>query len=144
MSSLKFFVKEDGREFPVCEMSAPEGAAIGECVNDLIPYTTDSYWFEADTCLFDEDEAPYGILRCYTYNPTPKDGSMDESRIPHPFPTELMEALSGKTFRVHPRQLGLSPWGTKVELVFEAPSVSASVRVKGTKASALIAAALKK
>jgi len=143
MSSLKFFVKEDGREFPLCDMSEPESAAIGECVNDLIPYNTESYWFEADTCLFDEDEAPYGILRCYTNNPSPKDGSMDASRIPHPFPTELMEALSGKTFLVHPRQLGLNPWGTKVELIFEAPPASASLPVKGIKASALIAAALK-
>jgi hypothetical protein len=143
MSSLKFFVKEDGREFPICDMSEPESAAIGECVNDLIPYSPEDYWFEADTCLFDdEDEAPYGILRCYTHNPRPKNGSVLESRIPHAIPQDLMASLSGKTFRIQPRQLGLNPWGAKVELIFES-LLAKEEPVKGIKASVLIAAALK-
>lgn len=143
MSYLKFFVKEDGREFPICDMSEPESAAIGECVNDLIPYSTENYWFEADTCLFDEDEAPYGILRCYTHNPSPSNGSVLESRIPHAIPQDLMSSLSGKTFFIQPRQLGLNPWGSKVELIFES-LLPKEEPVKGIKASVLIAAALKK
>lgn len=145
MSSIKFFVKEDDKDFPVWQMTEPESAAIGECVDDLVPHESkwaDKYWFEADLCLLDEDEAPYGVLHCFTHNPSPKNGSLLESRIPHAIPEEVLQALSGKTFVVHPRQLGLNPWGKKVEIVFES-ILPAEKPVNGIKASVLIAAALK-
>lgn len=151
MSSIKFFVKEDGREFSVCEMSEPESAAIEECVDDLIPaqfkWSTE-LWFEVDLinlCVLDdeEEESEWGVLRCFTHNLTPKNGSLLESRVPHPFPTEVLQALSGKTFVVYPRQLGVNPWGKKVEIVFESV-LPKEEPVKGIKASALIAAALNK
>jgi hypothetical protein len=125
MSFLKFFVKEDDRDFPVCHMSEPESAAIAECVNDLVPskyeMLSTSFWFETDVCLLDEeDEQPsFGLLRCYTYNQTAKNDSLDESRIPYPIPEDVVTSLAGKTFRVNPRQLGLNPWGVKVEITFE-------------------------
>lgn len=143
MSSLKFTVKENDKLFPVCEMTEPECAAIEECVNDLIPSFCENrhdYWLEPDLCLLEEDEEmpSYGLLCCYTHNPNPKNGSLAESRIPHPLPKEVLDQLAGKTFLVNPRQLGLSPWGNKVEVVFEAVAP-----VRGVKASVLIAAALK-
>lgn len=121
MSSLKFHVYEDGRMFSVSEMTEPESAAISECLDALLPKPkSDSYWFEPDLCLFNEEveDPPYGLIQCYAPNPTPKDGSTLESRIPHALPDEL-KALSGKTFQVRPRQFGLSPWGKVVEIVFE-------------------------
>jgi hypothetical protein len=42
-----------------------------------------------------------------------------ESRLPHPIPQDILTKLAGKTFVVHPRQLGLNPWGKKVEVIFE-------------------------
>jgi hypothetical protein len=149
MSYLKFFVKENGRPFSVSEMSEPETAAIAECVDQLIPNTyqyTSDYWLEVETCLIDEefrDEEPeYGIVRCYTQNPNPKNGSLGESRLHHPFPKELAEKLYGKIFHVTPRQLGLNPWGHSVEIIFEDPRPKTPLG--GIKASALIAAALAK
>lgn len=171
-TTLKFFVKENGNDFSVSDMTEPESAAIGECVDDLVPNTYDSvYWLETDTCLFDEDqegdeEPKYGLLRCFTHNPNPQNGSLLESRLPHPIPQTILTKLSGKTFRIYPRQLGLSPWADKVEVVFEAvepapvppqpvpdpqpepapapaPAPSPPEPVKpGIKASELIAAAL--
>jgi hypothetical protein len=146
-TTLKFFVKEDGSDFGLCDMTEPESAAIGECVDDLLPnsYTT-TYWFQTDTCILDsdDDEDPaYGLLRCFTHNPTPKNGSLMESQIPHPIPQSVLDSLAGKTFRVTPRQLGLSPWGSKIEVTFESVAVSAPAAKTGIKASDLIAAALK-
>lgn len=166
LTTLKFTVREDDREFPVCDMSEPESAAIEECVNDLIPREfqyTDTFWFDVDTCFAGEDEGEdmveYGLLRCFTHNPAPKNGSLLENRMPFPFPKQVLEELRGKTFRVDPRQLGLNPWGTKVEVVFEGapvgplhattpvgplhPTTPAKKSVAGIKASDLIAAALK-
>jgi hypothetical protein len=137
MSFLKFFVKENGKEFAISDMSEPETAAIEECVVDLLPKPKGPYWFEPDTCLEDLDDAvPYGVVWCYTDNPNPKDGSLGQSRIPHPVPQELLEAVQGKTFHVVPRQLGVNPWGHSVEIVFEAPAKG------GLKASDLIQLAL--
>lgn len=87
-------------------------------------------------CLWDEydenlGEPAFGILRCFQHNPAPKNGSLLESRLPCEFPEKLLKEFAGKTFRVYPRQLGLSPWGAKVEIVFEEPT------------SVLVAAALK-
>jgi hypothetical protein len=166
-TSLKFFVKENGGDFPISHMTEPETAAIEECVDDLIPsehkYT--SYWLEAETCLSPEDEDEdeddafeepvYGLLKCYTHHPNPKSFSIAGSRIPHPIPSDLLKQLAGKTFRVYPRQLGVNPWGEKVEIMFEdtkvaptvvsAPTVSEAVSAPkgGMKASVLIALALK-
>lgn len=135
ITSLKFFVREDDKDFSVSHMTEPESAAISECVNDLLPSRWDSdYWFEADTCLFGDEEEEseeeyvepeYGLLRCFTHNPHPRNGSQLESRIPFPIPQEILDNLAGKTFRVQPRQLGLSPWGAKVEISFEALSAPA-------------------
>ena len=138
MSYIKFFVKEDGKEFPVCQMTEPETAAIEECVWDLLPKSKGVYWFEPDTCLidFDDEDYPYGVVWCYIHNPEPKNGSLGESRIPHPVPKELVDAVAGKTFRVYPRQLGVNPWGSVVEIIFE------SIAPQGIKASELIARAL--
>ena len=123
-TTLKFFVKEDGRDFAVCDMTEPEGAAIGECVDDLLPSSWGTeYWFEADTCVSEEDEddnlPEYGLLRCFIHNPNPRNGSLFASRLPHPIPQDILTKLAGKTFVVRPRQLGLSPWGAKVEVLFE-------------------------
>lgn len=150
---LKFTVLEDGKHFSVGHMTEPESAAIEECVNGLVPseceWRTD-YWLEVDMCPSldeefrddDADEEPnYGLLRCFAHNPNPKNSSQLESRIPHPLPKEVLEELAGKTIRVYPRQLGVNPWGSKVEIVFE-PHVTAPIK-SGIKASALIAAALK-
>lgn len=122
MTSLKFTVLENGVQFSVSHMSEPESAAIEECIDDLLPQAKGPYWFEPDLCLLDEDEdemPSYGRVWCYTHNPKPNNGSLAESRIPHAVPQELLEALQGKTFRVYPRQLGVNPWGDKVEIVFE-------------------------
>jgi hypothetical protein len=123
MSTLKFFVQEDGRDFSVSEMSAKEMDAIEECVHDLIPHNVQfTYWFEADLVFGgeedDDDQPVYGRLRCYTHNPNPRNGSIAESRIPFPIPTAVMEHLSGKTFHVTPRQLGLNAWGS-IDIRFE-------------------------
>lgn len=143
MSYIKFFVKENGRPFPVCEMSEPETAAVEECVDELIPYTYQNrtdYWLEVDMYFEDEEMPAYGVLRCYTHNPSPKNGSIAESRLDHPFPKELAQELYGKIFHVTPRQLGLNPWGHTVEILFE--STKPKQVVGGIKASVLIAAAL--
>lgn len=121
--SLKFFVRENGTELSVFQLTSPEAAAIQECVENLIPRPFDrsaTFWFEADMCLMqEEDEEPaYGRLRCYTHNPHPANGSLDSSRLPFAFPTQLLTYLQGKTFQVCPQQLGLSPWKA-VEIVFE-------------------------
>ena len=127
-TTLKFYVKEDNCDFPVCHMTEPEGAAIGECVDDLCPNAWGTeYWFETDTCLIDEEEdedgeyqePTYGLLRCFTHNPKPQNGSMMASRLPHPIPDAVLRKLAGKTFVVQPRQLGVNPWGKKVEVLFE-------------------------
>jgi len=164
-TSLKFFVREDGQDFPVSQMTEPETAAIAECVDDFVPSWTAPHWFETDTCLDWDDDAdegpPYGLLCCYVHNPNPKNGSLLQSRLAHPIPQETLAQLAGKTFRVHPRQLGVNPWGAKVEIVFEpdpdspkpvppvplpepepAPAPAPAPAKAGIKASALIAAAL--
>jgi hypothetical protein len=155
-TTLKFFIKEDDRDFPVCHMSEPETAAIGECIDDLLPqtYATTNYWFEVDTCLFDEeddDQEPiYGLVRCFIHNPKPTNGSLMESRLPHPIPQSVLDSLAGQTFRIQPRQLGLSPWGATIEVTFEsaaapaaAPAALAQPLKPGIKGSDRIAAALK-
>ena len=126
MTSIKFTVFENDSLFSISQMSEPETFAISLVVDDLLPKVKgDTYWFEVDTCLFpedleDEDEEPeYGLVKCYQYNPTPKNGSLGESRIPHPFPEEAFNALKGKTFLVHPKQYGVNPWGKKVEIKFQ-------------------------
>lgn len=138
MSSLKFFVNENNNRFSISNMSEPECYSISLCVEALLPSPKGNYWFEVDTCLLEEeDDSPsYGLVQCYQENPTPKDGSLGESRIPHPVPKELLDAVQGKRFHVDPIQYGLNPWGKSVEIVFE------SVK-KGILASTLIAAALK-
>jgi len=127
-TTLKFYVKEDDRDFAVCDMSEPEAAAIGECVDDLCPNAWGTgYWFEADTCILDYDEEgdgdyeepKFGLLRCFIHNPNPRNGSLMESRLPHPIPQDILTKLAGKAFVVHPRQLGINPWGKKVEVIFE-------------------------
>ncbi len=128
-TTLKFFVREDGRDFPLSHMSEPETAAIGECVDDLVPTSWGTeYWFEADTCILDEEcdddteeyvEPAYGLLRCFTHNPRPRNGTLLETRLPYPIPQTILDTLAGKTFIVRPRQLGLNPWGAKVEIRFE-------------------------
>jgi len=148
MSFLKFFVKEDGGDFPICHMSEPESAAIAECVDDLVPskyqMMSNTFWFETDVCMLDEEdeEPPFGLLRCYTHNPNAKNGSLGESRIPYTMPDDIVASLAGKTFRVNPRQLGLNAWASKVEITFESVAPK-ELPVKGIKASTLIAAALK-
>ncbi len=123
-TNLKFFVRENGEDFPLSHMSEPECAAIGECVDDLCPTSWGAeYWFESDTCVTEEDEdedlPAYGLLRCLTHNPNPRNGSVFASRLPHPIPQDVLTKLAGKTFVVHPRQLGVNPWGAKVEVLFE-------------------------
>lgn len=136
MSAIKFYVIEDDETFSLSQMSEPECFAIEQCVYGRIPEPEGNYWFEIDTCLFEEDdESEYGLVRCCKENPNPKDGSERESKIPHQVPKELL-ALHGKTFRVYPVQYGLSPWGKKVEIRFE------SFPQQGVKASDLIQAAL--
>lgn len=125
ITTLKFFVRENGSEFPLSDMSEPECAAIGECVDDLVPTAWGSdYWFDSDTCIFDEDEdddemPAYGLLRCNTYIPRFENGLRFEAKVPHPIPKEVLDKLAGKSFCVQPRQLGLNPWGSKVEIRFE-------------------------
>jgi hypothetical protein len=120
-TSLKFFVYENGIQFSVSEMTEPESAAISECVDYLLPRSSnESYWFEADLCLLEkeDEEAPYGRVWCYTHTLAPKNRSTFESRLPHPIPEEL-KALSGKRFHISPNQYGLSPWQHPVEIHFE-------------------------
>lgn len=80
-------------------------------------------------CLLDDvpeaelGEPDFGLLRCFTHNPAPKNGTVLESRLPSEFPQKALDALAGKTFRVYPRQLGLSPWAKTVEIVFENPAL---------------------
>lgn len=142
MNAIKFYVNENNKRFSIKDMTEPECYSISECVDLILPTPNGNYWFEVDTCLLDieecvdQDEPSYGLVVCYQENPTPKDGSLGESRIPHPVPKELLDALQGKTFHIDPKQYGLSPWGKNVEIVFE------SVK-KGILASTLIAAALK-
>lgn len=124
-TTLKFYVKEDGADFSISHMSGQETASIEECVSDLLPSCWGAdCWFEADTCLYDEDEdepePDYGLVRCFTHNPKPKNGSQMELRLPYAIPTDVLAKYAGKTFRVHPRQFGVNPWGAKVEITFEA------------------------
>ena len=135
-TTLKFFVREDGSDFPLSHMTEPESAAIGECVDDLLPSPWGTeYWFESDTFVMDEEEdddyeePTYGLLRCFIHNPKPRNGSMLESRLPHPIPQTVLNNLAGKTFVVRPRQLGLNPWGAKVEILFESVEAPAPTPV---------------
>ena len=142
-STLKFYVREDGRDFSISDMTEPESAAIAECVSDLIPsrfqYTM-NYWFEVDVCILEESdededseeeyqEPTYGLLRCFTHNPRPRNSSQMESRLPWQIPQEVLTSLAGKTFRVYPRQLGLNPWGKTIEVKFEDIQAPAPVPV---------------
>lgn len=138
MSTLKFYVIENDKPFSLSQMSEPECYSIQLCVEGLLPHANGDYWFDANTCLFDEDidEPEYGLLRCWKENPNAKNESDIESKLPHPLPKEVLDTLEGKTFRVYPVQYGLSPWGKKVEIRFE------SLPKKGVKASDLIQLAL--
>ncbi len=110
-------MREDGNEFPICDMSEPEAAAIGECVIDQIPGMLQfgkGYYIEADTCLgldetIEEEMPSYGLLRCLSTS----------NGTPHEFPSEVINALAGKFFRVSPKQYGMNPWGKKVFILFE-------------------------
>jgi hypothetical protein len=120
VTSLKFFVREHGNVLPVFQLTSNECDAIQECVEDLIPTSFQglgSLWFEADMCT--DDEASYGLLRCFSPNPNPTNGSLAASRLPAEFPPQVLDVLKGKTCAVRPRQFGLSPWGERVEIVFE-------------------------
>lgn len=140
MTTLKFYVKENGKDFPLTEMSEPELFAISESVMTLIPKSEErNCWFEADTCVFvsdDEEEATYGLLRYFTDNPSPKNTSEAESKVPKAIPQSTLDTLQGKTFHVKPIQYGMNPWGT-IDICFESLSPK-----KGIKASELIALAL--
>lgn len=128
MSQLKFYVKEDGCDYPLSWMTAGERRAIEECVNNLLRSKINNhYWLEADTHILDQDGPDFGLLRC-----------IDKMRSPCPIPLEILKNISGTTFRIHPPQTGPIPWAEGVEVVFEKVSV-----IHGTKASDLIAAALK-
>jgi hypothetical protein len=141
MMTLKFFVKENGKDFSLLQMSEPETYAISECVMNLLPVPKDtSCWFEADTCIFvsdDEEEPTYGLLRYFAENPNPKNGSLAEASRPKEIPQSILDALQGKRFPVRPKQYGVNSWGESVEILFE------SVNPKqGIKASELIKLAL--
>ena len=136
MTSIKFYVTENTVSFPISEMSEPERFAIGLCVEELAPKPRGEYWFEVDTCPFDNEEDDYGLLRCYQQNPSPKTMNPSECKIPHPLPKELLAAVEGKSFSVEPKQYGVNPWDKKVEIRFE------SLPAKGIKVSDLIRAAL--
>jgi hypothetical protein len=141
IESLKFTVKENGNLFSASEMTEPESYSIEVEVNDLLPKPEGECWFEVDRTVWDNecDEDPeYMVLRCYKLNPTPKNSSQMESKLPAPLPANLLDAIAGKTFRVHPKQYGLSPWADNVEIVFEPVN-----KTKGLPASYLIAEALK-
>ena len=155
-TTLKFFVKEDGSDFSICDMTEPETAAISECISDLIPakYQFTSIWFEADTCILEEDEdddyeePKYGLLRCYRHHPNPKSFSQEDMRLPAPIPQEVLDHLAGKTFIIRPTQYGLNPWGKKVEVIFESilsdPEITPAQTPNTVPISVLIAAALQK
>lgn len=138
-TTLKFYVREDGQDFGINCMTEPECAAIGECVDDICQSDWGkNYWFEADTCLLDEDdgdedddyvEPTYGLLRCFTHNPAPRNYSIYENRIPYDIPQDILNKVAGKTFVVRPRQLGLNPWGKKVEILFESVAAPAPTPV---------------
>lgn len=115
MSRLEFTVLEDGKEFALCDMSEPELAAIEECIVASLPNHKGKYWFEVDMIV--DDEARRGRILCFQENPNPKNQSPAELQMPHPLPKEL-EELNGKRIRIAPRQLGLSPWGDLVEVIF--------------------------
>lgn len=141
MEPLKFTVRENGKLFPSNQMTEPECYAIQEQVESLLPKPQGDYWFEVDTALLDyegDNEPDFMWVWCYKQNPSPKNGSQNESRLPAPLPKELVDALDGKIFHVYPNQYGLSPWNGTVEIVFE------SLEKKGgVSASYLIAEALK-
>lgn len=130
-TQIRFFVYENGNLFSLSQMTEPESAAISECVHDLLPstFTMRNFWMEVETCLFDEDddededgeykEPDYGLLKCRRHNPKPNNGSWGQSSIAGPIPDDILQLVNGKRFEVHPRQLGLNPWGDKVEIQFE-------------------------
>lgn len=121
-SSIKFYVRENEKMFPLSSMSEPEQFSIQQEVNGLLPKPKGTdFWFEVDTCLLDceEEEPAYGLVCCFKQNPSPKNDSDMESKIPHPFPAEVLEKLYGSTHSVSPTQYGLNKWGNKVEILFE-------------------------
>ena len=143
MSYLKFYVKEDDAPFSLSMMTAEEAAAIAECVNEIVSddyKRSDNYWLEADTYIVDEEfygggvYPSFGLLRCFLRTPT---GCVRE---PYPLPAKLLNELCGKCFRVTPRQPSGTPWGEKIEILFDTIDLPPG---KGTKVSDLIAAALK-
>jgi hypothetical protein len=122
---MKFYVRENGHIFGTNEMSGQEWAAIEECVTNLVmemdpssAYSQDRTWAEAEMPDYD-DAVSYGLLNFYTINPAPKNNSEAESRTPAQIPAGILATLVGKTFPISPPQYGLSPWGEKVEIVFE-------------------------
>ncbi len=144
-TQIRFFVYENDNLFSISQMTEPESAAIGECVHYLLPstFTMRNFWMEVETCLFDEDEdededgeykePDYGLLKCRRHNPKPNNGSWGNSSIPCVIPDEILQLVNGKRFEVHPRQLGLSPWGAKVEVQFETLPSSTVVPAPGAK-----------
>jgi hypothetical protein len=140
-SQIRFFVYENGDLFPISSMTEPETAAIQECVQDLLPsaFSMGDVWMDVDTCLYDDEDADqdeddykepeYGLLKCRTLNLKPKNGSLGEMSIAGTIPDEILRIVNGKRFTVHPRQLGLSPWGQKVEIQFETLSSAPAAAV---------------
>ena len=92
---LQFTVYENNGElFPVSHMSAPEKYAI-QCEVEAIVGDLDAF----DVDLDYEEEVDYGVVKCSD-------------------PDRLME-FQGKTYRVQPKQYGLTPWGENVQIRFE-------------------------
>lgn len=117
MTSIKFYLREDGEDFPISNLSGQEAPAIEECVTKLFPEKYGaSYWFEVDMSP-EDDFVPYGVVKCKTYNKDPK--NLLYANIPHPIPRTILQRVSGKAFRIYPIQYGVNPWGKVVEVIFE-------------------------
>lgn len=124
MSQLKFYILENGADFPLSNMTEPERAAIHECISEHFPnsWPTNDTWHEVDTCILEEDdeeEPDYGLVKCRQQNLAPKNGSLGELSIPAPFEADKIRKYLGKTLQIYPVQLGLSPWSENVQVRFD-------------------------
>ena len=105
-------------------MTTPESDAIRFCVEDLLPRPRDSVcvdcnarthfaWMEVETTPLenDQDPAEYGLVLCLTHGAASGDAQ-------HSLPPEVIHKLVGNSFRIHPKQLGVHPWGSNITVAF--------------------------
>ena len=117
-TQVRFFVYENDVLLPLSSLSGQELASIDKCVKDIADLcvsmanmpSKNEFYFHSETLLVEneEEEPVYGLLQCRAH-----------TNSPAAIPKEILANINGKSFKVTPQKLGLSPWGKNVEIKFE-------------------------